>query len=346
MSRPIVHKLAILAGVFGGVWLLLHFFLPLILPFLLGAALALAAEPVVALLTRRLHLPRGLSAAIGVSGVLVLLLGLILFLGSVVVRELGQLAQVVPDAEQMLRQGLLLLEDFLLSLANRAPDGIRALMTKTVLNLFGGSTALMDQAAQALPGLLTGMLGHIPGSALTLGTGILSAFMISARLPRLRAWLAGRLPQNWRQQYLPKLQKIRQAVLGWLKAQTKLLFTTFCIVTTGLFLLRIPYAILWGAAIALVDAVPILGTGTVMLPWALVCFLQGDSLQALGVLAIYAAAALTRSALEPRLVGRQLGLDPLLTLVCLYFGYRFWGFLGILLAPMLGAVCKELAHSP
>ena len=86
---------------------------------------------------------------------------------------------------------------------------------------------------------------------------------------------------------------------------------------------------------AAVDAFPILGTGTILVPWSLVCLLQHNSGKALGLLGLYALTALTRSTLEPKLVGRQLGLDPLLTLIALYTGFRLWGILGMFLMPML-----------
>ena len=90
------------------------------------------------------------------------------------------------------------------------------------------------------------------------------------------------------------------------------------------------------------DAVPLLGTGTILIPWAIFSLLQEKTLQALGLLGLYAIAALTRSALEPRLVGRQLGLDPLVTLIALYAGWWFWGFGGMLAAPLLCVVIKEV----
>ena len=93
------------------------------------------------------------------------------------------------------------------------------------------------------------------------------------------------------------------------------------------------------------DALPVLGSGTVLLPWALFSLLQGQLPRALGLLATYACAALTRSTLEPRLVGRHLGLDPLVTLACLYLGYRLWGFGGMILSPMLGSIAMELARN-
>ena len=122
----------------------------------------------------------------------------------------------------------------------------------------------------------------------------------------------------------------------------KLMAVTFGVMSVGFLLLRIPYGLLWAAAVALVDAFPVLGTGTVLVPWSLVCFLQGDSARGIGLLGIYGAATLIRSALEPKLVGKHLGLDPLVTLIALYAGYKLWGLLGMLLAPLLAVAATQV----
>jgi sporulation integral membrane protein YtvI len=171
---------------------------------------------------------------------------------------------------------------------------------------------------------------------------VLAAFLISARLPQLRSAIKTRLPENWNGKYLPTLRRVRGSPWGWLKAQIKLSALTWGIVAVGFLLLQIPYGPAWAAVVALVDAVPVLGTGTVLVPWSFVCFLQGQSLRGIGILCTYGAAMLTRTVLEPRLVGRHLGLDPLATLVALYVGYRFWGILGLLLTPILAAAAKNL----
>jgi len=144
---------------------------------------------------------------------------------------------------------------------------------------------------------------------------------------------------------LPVLKRIKTAIGGWLKAQLMLAGLCFVIVCGGFLLLRIPYAPIWAVLTALVDAIPILGTGTVLLPWALVCLLQGQTVRAIGLLGTYVAAMLSRSALEPRLVGRQLGLDPLVTLAALYAGFRLWGIGGMLLSPVICVAVLEAGRA-
>lgn len=344
MQRPVLRKILTLMGTFLGIWVLIRYFLPVFLPFLLGAALALGAEPVVHFLQAKLHLPRGAAAGIGVSLAFTMLVLVLLILGALLFRQLGNLAGILPEAQQMVSQGLQQLQDWLLQLATRAPEGIGSLLTQTVLELFSGGAALLGQVTDKLLGLAGTILGWIPDGALGFGTGILSSFMISAKLPRIRQWTIDRIPDSWRSKYLPTIATLKHSVAGWLRAQVKLAGVTFLIVTGGFFILQVHLAPLWGLIVAIVDAVPLLGTGTVLIPWALVCLLQGNQIRCIGLLATYAVAAMTRSVLEPKLVGRQMGIDPLLTLVALYLGYRLWGVLGMLLAPLAAATAIQLAE--
>ena len=336
MSRESVRRAAVLAGSFLGIWLFLKFLFPIFLPFFLGFLLALAAEPVVRLATR-MKLPRWAATGAGVSLTLIFLTGLVGLVGASLVKELGVLAGRLPDLEDTAIQTADRLRLFLEHAADKAPEGVRPLVNRSVDRLFDSGTSLVEQATGQLPVAISGFLSRVPDGALGIGTGVLSGFMFSARLPQLKGKISEKLPESWRTQLLPALKRSKNALLGWLKAQCKLIGITFCIVTVGLLLLGIPLAPLWAVGVALVDAVPLLGTGTVLVPWAVVCLIQGQHLRSIGLLCIYGVALLTRTALEPRLVGRHLGLDPLVTLVFFYLGYRFWGILGMLLAPMVVA---------
>ena len=336
MGRESVRRLCIIAGCFLGIWLFLKFLFPIFLPFFLGFLLALAAEPVVRLATR-LRAPRWVATGVGVSLTIAFLTGLMGLIGASAVKELGVLAGRLPDLQNAALQTADRLRNFLENAADNAPEGVQPLVDRSISRLFSADSGFVEQAAGHLPGAISGFLSRVPDGALGIATGVLSGFMFSARLPVLKEKVAARLPESWKSRLLPALKRSKNALLGWLKAQAKLAAVTYCIVSVGLLLLGVPLALLWAGGVALVDAVPLLGTGTVLLPWALVCLVQGQQLRSVGLIVIYVVAMLTRTALEPRLVGRHLGLDPLVTLVFFYLGYRFWGIFGMLLAPMLVA---------
>ena len=337
MDTAAFRKIGWLIGGFLGIWLFFRYLLPVFFPFLLGLGLAFAADPAVRWGSRRLKLPRWAAAGLGVSLTLVLLTALLGILGAAMVKELGVLAAKLPNLQETAEDATTRLRLFLEDAADRSPESIKPLLNRSVSGLFSSGSALMEQAAVTLPRTLSGFLSRIPNSALSIGTGILSGFMFSARLPKLKAYAAEKLPQKLKTRLLPALSRSKNALTGWLKAQLKLAVVTCCILTLGLLLLGIPLAPLWAALIALVDAVPLLGTGTVLIPWALICLIRQQHLRAIGLLCIFGVAFCTRTVLEPRLVGRQLGLDPLVTLVFLYLGFRFWGLGGMLVAPMLVA---------
>ena len=343
MSRPFARNFVILMGLVLLLWLFIEYLLPIALPFLLGSLLAFAAEPGVALINKRLKLPRWLSSAVSVSVTLLLTLTLLVLLGSLAIRELSTLTQALPNLWQTAEQGLQRLQDLLFQLISGTPERIRPTLEQSVMNLFGNQTAMMSRLVSKLPSVASRLLYRFPDGALTIGTALISSYMISARLPKIKRYVQVHLPEPLRNHYLPALGRIKTAVFGWLKAQLKLSAVCFCILTVGFLILRIPYAPVWALLISLVDALPLLGTGAVLLPWALICFLQTNYLLCLGLIGLYAAAALSRTVLEPRLVGKQLGLDPLVTLAALYVGYRFWGILGMLLAPLLAVIVGEFA---
>lgn len=342
MSKFSLRKLPILLVVIAGLWLGVRFLLPIAMPFLLAALLAFAAEPLVHGLSKLPHLNRSIAAGIGVTIAMLLAILLLLALCALLVRELGALAGVLPDLESATISGLDSLELWLLGIAQKAPGGISPILVHGVEGMFSSGSAVLDGITSRLLNLATSVLKALPDSALGLGTWVLASFMLSARLPKIRAWTHEHLPQAWHEKYAPYLQGLKKTVSGWLLAQAKLVGITFCILTLGFFLLQITHPLLWAAATCLVDILPVLGTGTVLIPWSVVCFLQGDSLRGIGLLAIYAAVSLLRSVLEPRLVGKQLGLDPLVTLLAIYAGYRLWGLPGMLMAPVLAVAAAQV----
>lgn len=343
MSASFFKKWMPIALAVLGLWLGLRYLLPTLLPFLLGAGVALGAEPVVRLGMKRCGMPRLLASGLGVTATLVGIGTMVLILGAVAVRELKVLTNALPSLADGAKQTVTAVQDWMIGVAEQAPESIRPTLQRTALSMLDSGTVILQQAAQKLPAVVTSAVGKVGDGVLGLGTGVISAYLISARLPKLKALLRQRLPEGWHSRYLPALRRVKTSLGGWLKAQLKLSAITWCIVSVGFVLLRIPYGPAWALLVALVDAVPILGTGTVLVPWAVVCFFQQQTLRAVSLLGIYGVALTARTILEPRMVGRQLGLDPLSTLVALYAGYRFWGIGGMLLMPVIASAAKSLA---
>ena len=290
MKNSTLRRLFIALGAVAILLFSIKYLLRPALPFLLGGLLAVAAEPLVRLVRTKFRFSRGFAAGVGVSITLLLLLGLFTILGAFLLKEMVRLAASLPDLESTAKDGVSTLRTWLSDLTYAAPEGLRPVLQRTVDGMFGNS--LFRQATAQLPGFVSGFLSGVPDSALKVGTGLLAAFMISARLPKLKTAISKRVPQAFKDRYLPALRRTRTALGGWLKAQGLLSLVTYGIVSLGLLLLKVPYGFFWALLVAVIDAVPMLGTGIILLPWALVRLLQGQHLQSIGLLLIFGLAML------------------------------------------------------
>lgn len=346
MTSNFLRKLPIVVTCGLIVWVAAKYILPVAMPFLLAILLAVAAEPLVRGFERRLKLNRQAATGLGVASALTLLVLLVLLLSSVMLRQVQNLVGVVPDLEGTAMAGMDQLQLWMLSMTEKAPEAVAPILKRGVNGLFTDGTALLDKGMAWLLSLASGFVSRLPDSALGIGTWLVASFMFSAKLPAIRRWLDGKLSGQWRQQYLPALKRVKGSVIGWLSAQLKLISITFLVLLGGFWLLRFEHALVWAFLISLVDALPILGTGVVLVPWSAVCFIRGDTVAGAGLLGVYATAVLLRSILEPKLVGKHLGLDSLVTLMAIYAGYRLWGIPGLLLAPLLTVTVVQLFSAP
>ena len=326
-------------------WFSAKYILPLVFPFVIGLILALLARPGTAFLKRRLHLPVAAASAVSVGLVILLFLVLVIALGAYALKQAAALAASVPDLQQTFTHTVGQARTLVTNALDSAPQSIQPILYKVVESTFQNGQGLVDSAVQRLPGALANLVSRISQGALTLGTGVLAGVMLSSRLPVLRQKLWAILPDKWKETYLPALSSAKKTLKGWLKAQLKLMAITWLIVSAGLMGAGVPYGFLWAILVAVVDAVPVLGTGTVLIPWALFLLLQGSNIQAVILFATAAAAMLTRAVLEPRLVGRQIGLDPLVTLAAFYVGFRLWGIPGMIFCPLLAAAGRTFWQS-
>ena len=326
----------------AGLWLCGKLLLPLVLPFLLGLAAAAAAQRPAAFLQTRCRLPRALASFVCVLLLYALLFGALYALGRLALSELGTLGRELPVLAGNLSVPLQALQKRLYALADRFPDGLGSGLHAGLKSFFESGSGLAGKLYERLFQAASGLISALPELVLFTVTALLSGFMLCRDYPQAKAWLARQLQTEHRARAYAVLQRLRAALGGWLRAQLRLMSVIFLLVTAGLLLLGRPHAPLFGLLIALVDALPVFGTGTVLIPWALVMFLRHETRCGIGLLVLYGAAALTRQALEPRLIGRQAGLNPVVTLAALYTGFRIFGVPGLILMPIGVLFLKQL----
>lgn len=311
-----------------------RYLLPILVPFLIGLSLALIAEPAVKWLHQKCKLRPWMATGIGVTGVMILSLTAFTLITSLILRQLRQLSGWLPELTGAIGHGAVLLEQWLLSITAPLPENIRQVTTQITSSIFDGGSGLLQTTVGKLTQMAGAALGKLSHGFVSTVIAVLSAFMFSTRLPQLRQKIHGKIP--------PKMKaagkEFRKSLGRWVIAQGKMAGIAFVLLCLGFLLLHIRQPLLWAALVTLVDILPVLGVGTALIPWSIVCYLQGDGLKALGIMGIFLVIWLVRSALEPKLIGKELGLDPLVTLICIYAGFRLWGIAGMLMAPII-AVC-------
>ena len=131
---------------------------------------------------------------------------------------------------------------------------------------------------------------------------------------------------------------IRTLIGGYFLAQFKIMFVVAVVLVIGMLFLRVPYGIFLGIAIAILDFLPIFGTGTVLFPWAVVKLFAGEYAYATGLILLYILTQVVRQIIQPKIVGESMGLPPLMTLFLLYLGFKLRGLTGMILAVPVGLV--------
>ena len=297
--------------------LTLKYLLPLVLPVLLGIGIAAALSPLIRFLQSRLSLGRSLSAGVCVTGVLLLLAALFWLLAKALAAEAGRLYDQLPAIMDTLSRALDAFGRWAQQLALLLPDGAGDAFSSWAQDIIRSGGTLATEAYERVFSLVSGFLGQLPNTLQKRGHQLLGS--------------------------------MKTVFSGWLRAQLILMSITFCILLCGFWLLGIRPTLLPALGIAVLDALPLFGTGTILLPWGLFRIIAGDFRLGLGLMILYGVAALSRNVLEPKLLGAQAGVSPLLTLLAIYTGYRLSGFTGMILLPIGVMIAAELftaAHSP
>ena len=327
--------------------LTVHVVLPsldLLMPFLVALVVAWLLNPLVRLIQRKVSISRktiSLVLIILVCGAVMAALFGLLWMGFDQGRSLIENWSVIQEEMLSAVEEVI---DWLREVGTWLPDGVVAagrdvvdIFIQWVSGLdFGGWVA--DIAAQA-PAVISAMAGGVIAVAVFL----LASYFITGDYPRLRYWVADQLPVNVRE-FCGSFKRIAVAAFGgYIKSQVLLSLCVFVILTVSFFIIGQPYGLLLAAVFSVMDFIPIIGAGTVMVPWAVISLILGDWRRALELLVIWGIIALFRRMAEPKVLGDQTGLSPILSLAGIYVGFRLAGVLGMVLGPMLLLVLINVA---
>ena len=328
------------------VWLAARFGRPLLslfAPFLLALIAAAALNPLVKKLQRLLGWNRQ---------VLTLLLLFLIFgllgggLALLVYAAAGQLVSLVQNWGGLL-DSLQAVMDQLEALFARLLTLVPPQVNEIVENAGDSLFQWLSEAAPAALGNLGLEAGEramgLPAFLVALVIFIMATFLLTADYPYLRS----RYVQHLDEGLLRFLGQLRTTALGafggYVKAEFLLSVGVFFILLAGFFLIRQPYGLLLSLGLAVMDFIPIIGAGTVMVPWAFVALFTGDLSAAVELMAIWGVIALFRRVMEPKFVGDQTGLSPILSLVSIYVGMKLAGVLGMVFGPVVLLVVLNLA---
>lgn len=192
---------------------------------------------------------------------------------------------------------------------------------------------------------ISGSLAEIPGFIIKLVIMIISTFFCMIDYNKILLLFKRCIPSGREEAVLNLAKYYRGTLLIYLKAYSLLFLLTYVELSIGFTILGIPYAPLIGLLVAIFDILPILGVGGVLLPWAVILFVMKEIPLGIGMLILYLVITFIRNTAEPKLVGKQIGLHPLATLIFMYLGLRFLGFLGMFLFPVTLAVFVHMKRA-
>ena len=344
-SRKIWKTVLIALGCALGAWAFGALLLPVLLPFFIGLAVSLLAEKPVRLLQTRAHVPRSLASGLCVLLLFGLLFGGLFFLCRLLCAEAADLARQLPRLAENLAPLFEKLKSRLLALAERLPDGLGTGLRAGVEEFFKTGAGFGTKLYETLFSWASGIIGRLPDAVLFAVTAILSSFMLSGELPAIRGWLRRTVRPAWLEKMQTLGGHVRTTLGGWLRAQLKLMGITFLILNAGLLLLRVRYPVLAALVITVVDALPVFGTGTVLIPWALAELLLGSVPRGAALVILYLCTLTVRSITEPKLVAAQAGLPPIASLMAMYLGARAFGVAGMVLFPLLLLLAAQMLRT-
>ncbi len=334
----IIHIIYI-TFILGMGYVCIKYILPLLMPFVIGMVLAIIFRKLIDYIEKKLHIKRVFVSILililfyGILGLIFTMIGVKLF--SFITNVVGGLPSLFQNT---ITPAFMNFTD---NLILHFP-GIEVYLEDFVHNLSTSIMSFVTNASSTIIGVVTGFAGQLPALLIKLIFTIVSSFFFTIDYYRISDFILRQFSGD-RKKMLIKLKDNGIGTLGkFIKAYATIISITFIELSIGFTILGIPNSILFGVLVAIIDVLPILGTGAVLLPWSIISFILGNMKVGIGMLLLYIIITAVRQAIEPRIVGQQIGLHPIITLLLMFVGAQLMGVLGLLILPIIATILKTL----
>lgn len=324
------HLVISAIGIAALIFLILKYLLVPTLPFIIAWGVAFALRPASVFISGKLHVSRKLVAVLLAIFAVAVGLGAVIGLSILGIRELWELLGRIAADE-------------------RLPE-ILDKISDPLGSIFGGDGGaeieahLGEALGDALSALLSGLVSAVSSAVASVPKilffiliTVISAIYFSLDLENINSFVRARLPERISRFLVYAKGRFFSVGIRYIKAYFILMLITFVIILSGLLILRVKNAILLAALISLLDVLPIIGVGTVLVPWSIFNLAFGSVGLGVGLAVLLLVNEIVRQFAEPKIIGKHLGIHPVLSLVLLYVGYSLFGILGLILMPILGA---------
>lgn len=317
---------------------LLRFFLP----FVIGWIIAMIANPLVKFLEKKVKILRKHSSAIIIVLVIAAIVGVLYLFIALIIRESKQLIEDLPNIIKQTEFKLEQLSIRVEEISSSMPQPVKNAINNVMNNINKNLTGFEPREDLLTYSVASNLAQNIADFFLALIITILSAYFFIAKRDEIMTDFKKVMPnsivEGWRFIY----GNFTKAVGGYFKAQLKIMLVLCIIMFAGFEILDVSYSFLLALGIALLDFLPVFGTGAVLWPWALLEMISGNYFIAIGLVVIYLICQIVKQILQPKMVGDSIGISPFATLMFLYIGYKLYGVIGMIIGVPVGMVIVNL----
>lgn len=324
------------------VYMVIFKLLPALLPFIVAAILAIIIDPIIEFLEHKLKMPRGLAVAITMLSLFGLILLIIVIATTQIIAELQKLLRILPEYFYTANKDINTIMSQIEALYANLPKNITNLIQNNIDNIVNTLYGM----AKASINYLINLFSNIPHMFMISMITLIATFFMSKDKNIIVPFILKQIPKNWADNSRNIKTDLFKTLFGFLRAELTIMLLTFIECSIGLLIIGFDYAFLMGLVVSIVDALPILGSGSVLVPWALILiFVYHNIKTGIYLLILYAIIIILRQLMEPHIVGSSIGLHPLATLMSMYLGLQFMGFIGLFMGPALVIIVKAIQKS-